>query len=156
MENTEFILREGTWSDWIRISFKIGFARHVSGICKFYLESLSPDFNLYVTPINITNDCTSLAVTYPLNYGKKLSESIGPYATLGLTEDANGLNDEMIGEQAFLSSCDQIMIEREKIFFHELARFEGGILANVFDTTDRIQHMFWRHLDAAHPLHRAS
>jgi predicted AlkP superfamily phosphohydrolase/phosphomutase len=154
MENTEFILREGTWSDWIRISFKIGFARHISGICKFYLESIAPDFNLYVTPINITNDCTSLAVSYPLNYGKRLAESIGPYATLGLTEDANGLNDEILSEQAFLSSCDQIMVEREKIFFHELARFEGGILANVFDTTDRIQHMFWRHLDAAHPLHR--
>ena len=84
LENTEFTLREGTWSDWIRVSFKIGFARHVSGICKFYLESLSPDFNLYVTPINITNDCTSLAVTYPLNYGKKLSESDRPLCHPGV------------------------------------------------------------------------
>nr|WP_281416803.1 alkaline phosphatase family protein [Geoanaerobacter pelophilus] len=36
---------------------------------------------------------------------------------------------------------------------YELNRFAGGLLGCVFDTIDRIQHMFWRMRDTAHPLH---
>jgi len=40
------------------------------------------------------------------------------------------------------------------MLFHELKRFKRGLLCCVFDTTDRIQHMFWRNMDPAHPMHR--
>src|SRR6185369_7413300 len=46
-----------------------------------------------------------------------------------------------------------VMQEREAMFMHELSRFREGLLACVFDTTDRIQHMFWRTLDTGHPMY---
>ena len=36
---------------------------------------------------------------------------------------------------------------------HELSRFRRGLLVAVFDTPDRVQHMFWRFRDPQHPLY---
>ncbi len=41
------------------------------------------------------------------------------------------------------------------MFLGALAKLRSGALVCVFDATDRIQHMFWRYLDPAHPAHRA-
>jgi predicted AlkP superfamily phosphohydrolase/phosphomutase len=148
-----FPLKEGCWSDWIHVDFKVGFMRHVQGMCRFYLDSIEPNFHLYVTPINISCQTQTMPISSPLGYAKRLAASIGNYSTLGLSEDANALKDQVIGERAFLSSCDMIMRERESIFFHTLQEFHEGILACVFDTPDRIQHMFWRYIDPDHPLY---
>jgi predicted AlkP superfamily phosphohydrolase/phosphomutase len=48
------------------------------------------------------------------------------------------------------------MAEREKMLWHELGRFEEGLLAFVFDTTDRIQHIYWRVKDTKHPAYNES
>ena len=153
LSGQSFTLAAGEWSDWIHLDFKVGFMRKAKGMCRFYLESIAPEFNLYVTPINISCRSQSLPVSYPLGYAKRLAESIGNFATLGLAEDANALNDRVIGEKGFLAGCDLIMAERERIFRHALQDFQEGILACVFDTPDRIQHMFWRHLDREHPAY---
>ncbi|RJR45394.1 MAG: hypothetical protein C4567_03410 [Deltaproteobacteria bacterium] len=153
MDGSAFTLEEGRWSAWVPVPFKVGFLRTVTGMCRFYLESIKPEFKLYVTPVNLSNHMKLMPVSHPLGYGQQLAEAVGPYATLGMAEDANALNDEIIGEEAFLSGCELVMAEREKIFFHELARFHQGILACVFDTTDRVQHLFWRYLDGEHPRH---
>jgi predicted AlkP superfamily phosphohydrolase/phosphomutase len=151
-----FSLAAGCWSDWIHLDFKVGFLRQVQGMCRFYLGSVAPEFNLYVTPINISCQKQTLPISFPSGYAKKLAAAVGDYATLGLAEDANALNDQVIDEAAFLSGCDLIMQERERLFFHALEEFDAGILACVFDSPDRIQHMFWRYMDPNHPLYDES
>ena len=153
LTDQSFSLEEGCWSDWIHVDFKVGFMRHVKGMCRFYLESINPDFNLYVTPINISCQTQSMPISSPLGYAKRLAAAVGNYSTLGLAEDANALKDLVIGERAFLSGCELIMRERESIFIHALQEFKEGILACIFDTPDRIQHMFWRYMDLDHPLY---
>ena len=37
------------------------------------------------------------------------------------------------------------------MFFDALEKTPRGVCACVFDATDRIQHMFWRFLEANHP-----
>jgi predicted AlkP superfamily phosphohydrolase/phosphomutase len=46
-----------------------------------------------------------------------------------------------------------VLAEREKMTFHELARFSEGLFFVVFDTPDRVQHMFWRFRDPQHPYY---
>jgi predicted AlkP superfamily phosphohydrolase/phosphomutase len=41
--------------------------------------------------------------------------------------------------------------ERERMFLDALAQTKKGLLTTVFDTTDRVQHMFYRYLDPTHP-----
>ena len=125
----------------------------IKGLCKLYLKSITPEFEMYVTPVQIAPGTFNLPITSPQDYSLDLSEQIGHYATLGMPEDTNALNDEVIAEDAFLMSCDSIMQERQKMLFHELGRFQEGILACVFDTTDRVQHMFWRYQDTTNPMY---
>ena len=40
------------------------------------------------------------------------------------------------------------------MFFDALEKTQKGLCACVFDTTDRVQHMFWRYLEKDHPAAR--
>lgn len=150
-----FILREREWSGWLAIPFDVGFFRNVTGLCRFYLKSLHPDFVLYMTPVNVDYSSADFPVSTPAGYAGDLLRAIGHYATLGLSEDTNAFNDGVLNEDEFLFQCSGIMDERERMFYHELSCFKEGLLACVFDTTDRIQHMFWRMLDEDHPMYAA-
>jgi predicted AlkP superfamily phosphohydrolase/phosphomutase len=57
------------------------------------------------------------------------------------------LNEGAIDEAAFLAQAELIKQEREAMFFSALERTRRGVVACVFDTTDRVQHMFFRCLD---------
>lgn len=146
-----FTLKENCWSKWVCVEFKVGLLQKARGMCRFFLKSIRPHFNLYMTPINIACDTKFHRICYPFSYGRELSQDVGFFSTLGLAEDANALDDRLITENCFLSGCDDIIAERKRILCRELDRFTEGILACVFDTTDRIQHMFWRCLDEQHP-----
>lgn len=146
-----FALREKEWSNWIPIAFDTGLMRSVKAWSRFYLKSIAPVFSLYMTPLNVPHDSREFPCSEPREYAKELQDSIGSYATLGMAEDTNALNEDSLDEDAFLSFCDSLMDERERMFLYEYERFKQGILACVFDTTDRIQHMFWRTIDSSHP-----
>jgi len=153
VQNNTLELGVGEWSDWVEVAFPMSFGSKAHGICKFYLNSLEPEFELYQTPINIHPEKPAIPISYPNDYAKYLSKSIGLFNTLGIQEDTWSLNEEKLDETTFLDHCYQILHERERIFFHELENFRKGLLVNVFDTVDRVQHMFWRHMDPSHPNH---
>ncbi len=139
------------WSERVEMRFELGLFRTVAGHCKFFLNSIEPEFDMYMTPINISCASRELPISYPQAYAEELQSSIGSYASLGMAEDTNGLNDEVISEDAFLEECNCILDERKRMLYYELVRFKEGLLACVFDTTDRVQHMFWRTIDESHP-----
>ena len=68
----------------------------------------------------------------------------GGYLTLGWPQDTNALEDGCINDEQFIGLCDSIFSSRKKIFFHQLGRFQEGVLAGIFDCLDRVQHMFMR------------
>ena len=61
-------LKEGSWSGWQKVSFKIGVFRRAYGILKFYLKSIKPDFELYVSPINFDPQRPFFPITSPYKY----------------------------------------------------------------------------------------
>ena len=78
----------------------------------------------------------------------------GSFATLGLAEDTGALNERIIDEGQFLEQAYDIFEERKKLFLDALVKSKKGPLIFVFDTTDRIQHMFFRYLSANHPANK--
>jgi predicted AlkP superfamily phosphohydrolase/phosphomutase len=66
-------------------------------------------------------------------------------------EDTWGRNELALDDARFLEQTYLTHNEREKMFFEALAKTKEGLCACVFDASDRIQHMFWRYLDAKHP-----
>ena len=79
---------------------------------------------------------------------------LGPYGTLGLAEDTWALNEGVIDEDAFLKQAYLFFEERQKMFFEALKKTRRGLCVCVFDTTDRVQHMFYRCLEEDHPANR--
>jgi len=112
---------------------------------------MSGGFALYASPVNFTADAPPFPISAPWDYAGELERRIGTYYTAGMVEDHTGLINGRIDETAFLAQCEGVMREREAMLDVELARLEDGFLFCLFDTPDRIQHMFWRFREPDHP-----
>ncbi|MDZ4674006.1 MAG: alkaline phosphatase family protein [Gemmatimonadota bacterium] len=144
-------LRPGLWSDWLRIRFKTGLLQSTSGLVQFLLVRTTPHIELYASPINFDPEAPLFPISAPWEYSTELARAIGGYATMGMIEDHRGLSNERFGEVEYLAHCDLVMGEREAMLEFELGRFSEGLLYCLFDTPDRIQHMFWRFREPDHP-----
>ena len=149
-----YALKRRQYTPWIKLAFKAGLGVKVRGIVRFYLLETAPHFKLYMTPINIDPDKPALPISHPFTYAVYLSKTQGRYSTLGLAEDTSALNEGVIDEDAFLDQTYLIHQEREQMFFDALDKTGRGAVVCVFDITDRLQHMFFRHLDENHPANR--
>lgn len=155
LDGTKYELRQGEYTDWITVRFRAGFGVAIHGVCRFLLLGTDPEFDLYVTPINIDPENPAMAIGYPSVYPMYLAKRQGPYATLGLAEDTWGLSEQVLEDEHFVRQCTDIDRERESMFFDGLEKVPQGLCVCVFDGTDRMQHMFWRYLDEQHPARPA-
>lgn len=149
-------VKEGQWSDWLRIKFKIGMLQSVSGMLRFYLVRLEPVIELYASPLNFDPVTPMFPISAPWEYAAELSRKVGTFYTTGMVEDHTGLSNGRFGEAAYLDQCDQVVREREAMMLYELDRITEGLFFCLFDTPDRIQHMFWRFREPAHPANAAN
>jgi len=141
----------GEYTPWIKVEFRAGAMMKAAGICRFCLSQVEPELGLYLSPLNIDPEKPALPISHPVYYSVYLAKLQGAYATLGLAEDTWALNEGAISDQAFLEQAWNNHREREQMFFHALQMNRQGLVVCVFDTSDRIQHMFWRHLEKNHP-----
>jgi predicted AlkP superfamily phosphohydrolase/phosphomutase len=154
VDSETFTLTVGGYSEWIAVKFKAGVGFSAHGICRFYLKEISPEVEVYVTPVNIDPGRPDLPISHPVTYSIYLAKLFGPYATLGLAEDTWALNEKVLDDEAFLAQCYGNHEDRERMLFDALEKTQQGLCACVFDTTDRVQHMFWRYLEDDHPAAR--
>jgi predicted AlkP superfamily phosphohydrolase/phosphomutase len=150
----ELEIRQGRWSDWLRVKFKLGLLQSIRGMMRFYLVRCAPELALYASPVNFDPHAPFFPISHPAEYASELAARIGLYYTTGMVEDHAGLNNERISEEAYLDQCEVVWCEREAMMLHELESFDAGLYYCLFDTPDRIQHMFWRFREPDHPANR--
>ncbi|MCI0739209.1 MAG: alkaline phosphatase family protein [Gemmataceae bacterium] len=138
-------VRPGQWSAWLKVKFKTGLFQSSRGAVRFFLRSLAPELELYASPVNFDPEHPLFPISSPAEFANELTQKIGAFHTTGMAEDHGGLNNERFDECAYLQQCADVWREREQMAFHELDRFKDGFYFCLFDTPDRIQHMFWRH-----------
>ena len=139
----------GRYSEWIPVKFTVGLFG-VRGICRFLLISGEPEFNLYVTPLNLDPEHPAMPISHPAYYSIYLAKLHGSFATLGLAEDTWALTEGILTDSQFLRQAYDIHEERKTMFFEALKRTRAGMCCCVFDLPDRIQHMFFRYGDGQH------
>ena len=154
VNGSHYTLTVGSYSDWIPVVFRASLGLKVSGICRFQLQEINPEFRLYVTPVQIDPAKPVMPVSHPRIYSTYLAKNQGRYATLGLAEDSWALNNRCLDDEGFLEQCRQNDREREEMFFDTLKKTNRGLCVCVFDGTDRVQHSFWRQIDPQHPVHK--
>ena len=151
IQGKTYRLKTAEYSPWIRLTFRGGPAMKATGIVRFLVTQTEPTFSLYATPVQIDPDRPVMPISHPSYYAVYLAKLMGPFATLGMAEDTWALNDGVIDAQAFLDQTYLTHAERERMFFSALDRTRRGVVACVFDATDRVQHMFYRQLSAGDP-----
>lgn len=152
VQDHEFILREGDWSDWVRIEFQlIPFFGNVKGMCRFYLKQAHPRFQLYVSPINIDPADPALPISTPSHYSRSLTDEAGEFHTQGIAEDTKALSDGMLDDKEYLQQARTVLAEHRRIFDAEFPKFNQGVFFFYFSSLDLNSHMFWRLMDPNHP-----
>jgi predicted AlkP superfamily phosphohydrolase/phosphomutase len=151
LERKKYTLPLREYTPWISLTFRAGLGVKIKGQCRFYLKETTPHLKLYMSPINIDPGKPALPISYPFTYGVYLAKTQGNFATLGLAEDTWALNERVLDEEAFLQQAYLIHAEREQMLFDAIEKTNRGVVVCVFDITDRLQHMFWRYLEADHP-----
>jgi predicted AlkP superfamily phosphohydrolase/phosphomutase len=156
VQGQEFVLREGEWSDWVKVEFQlIPFFGNVNGICRFYLKQAHPRFELYVSPINIDPAEPSLPISTPSSYSRALSEKVGEFYTQGIAEDTKALSDGVLNDGEFLQQSGTVLAEHRRIFDLEFPKFRNGVFFFYFSSLDLNSHMLWRLIDPDHPEYDA-
>ncbi|MEX2260304.1 MAG: alkaline phosphatase family protein [Bryobacteraceae bacterium] len=148
IDGQSFAMRPGEYTPWVRLMFRAGFGMKIHGIARFRVTETQPEFSMYATPVQIDPEKPALPISHPPFYAAYLAKLLGTFSTLGMAEDTWALNEGVIDEQAFLDQAYLLMEEREGMFRNALEKTPRGVVACVFDTSDRVQHMFFRNLAA--------
>jgi predicted AlkP superfamily phosphohydrolase/phosphomutase len=151
----KFLLEQGRFSPWIKVAFKPGLGIKVRAVCRFLLLRTDPHFEMYVTPLNIDPEKPALPISHPFVYSAYLGKLQGTYITLGEANDTWALNEGVLDDKAFLDLTYSNHAEWEKMLWNALDKTSKGLVTIVFETTDSIQHMFFRALDKEHPARKA-
>ncbi len=143
----EVALTEGQWSPWLKVRFRTGVLQSARGMVRFHLRQALPELELYASPVNFDPEGPLFPVSHPHDYARELEQALGGLYTTGMVEDHSGLENGRLEEGAFLAQCDDVWRERQGMLLYELQRFREGFLFCLFDTPDRVQHIFWRFRD---------
>lgn len=148
----EFILREKEWSEWIHAEFEaIPHAIKVSSAARFYLKQISPNFELYVSPLQIDPEDPVMPISHPADWSKQLCAELGRYYTHNIPEDAQAFKSGVLTAREF---WDQMMFayeERSRALDYLLKHQDEDFLFVYFGTVDQGSHMLWHFMDREHP-----
>ena len=117
----ELEVRQGAWSDWLRVKFKLGLLQSIRGMVRFHLVGLRAGAGALRLADQLRSRRALLSRSAsPSEYAGDLAREIGLFYTTGMVEDHTGLNNERISEEAFLDQCAIAWREREAMMLHEL------------------------------------
>lgn len=159
IQNHKILLKEGQWGKWLKLDFEmstLGPNKHISGICRFYLQEISPNLRLYVSPINADPSEPYLKITEPPEFIQKISKSMGSFYTTGFQEDHKALSNKVFTDNEFAIQADYVLQERLNLLNYALENYDDGLLFFYFSSTDLQSHMFWWDSDDKHPTRSAS
>jgi predicted AlkP superfamily phosphohydrolase/phosphomutase len=118
---------------------------------RFFLRRLEPDLELYASPVNFDPKAPLYPISEPSEFSGEMADDLGLFYTTGMAEDHAALMNGRIDEHGFLAQCAELWDEREAMLMRTLERTSDGLVYCLFDTPDRVQHLFWRFREPDHP-----
>lgn len=143
-DGARFLLREGEWSKWIRVKFPIlPGVKTASGMFRVYCKKLHPDFQVYISPVNIDPSEPELPISTPPTFSRDLASAVGPFYTQGIAEDTASLRQGVFTRAEYLRQSHNVADEHFAVFHRALDEFRGGVLFFHFLGVDQDSHMLW-------------
>ncbi|HET6884008.1 MAG TPA: alkaline phosphatase family protein [Pirellulales bacterium] len=153
VQDQRILLKAGEWSPWRRLKFPLAwYTPDVTGICRFYLQEVSPNFKLYVTPLNIDPSAPAGQLSEPPSFIQDVAKHVGLFYTTGFQEDYNARKDGVFRDDEFLQQANIVLEERLAMFDYAVDNYDDGLLFFYFSSSDLQSHIFWWTSDDKHPV----
>jgi predicted AlkP superfamily phosphohydrolase/phosphomutase len=149
----EVILREGEWSPWMPVDFKLLPFYGIKGESRFFLKSVRPEFEIYATPINLDPLAPAMPISTPDDFSADLVREVGRYYTQGMPEDTKAFTSDVLDEAEFVEQTELAADEFQRMYEHLLGAFNDGLLFYYFGFIDQVSHVLWHTTDPEHPMH---
>jgi len=161
IQGQKIVLKKSEWSRWIKLDFEMSLPaampnEHISGICRFYLQEVTPNFRLYVTPINTDPSDPAINITEPPEFATEISKKLGLFYTTGFQEDHKALSNGVFGDSEFIGQAGIVLQERLNLLEYAMANYDDGLLFFYFSSTDLQSHMLWWDSEDEHPCRSAT
>jgi predicted AlkP superfamily phosphohydrolase/phosphomutase len=161
IQGRTIILKEKEWSKWIPLSYELSTPaimpdKEIKGICRFYVQEISPNFRLYTSPINADPSSPDIQITEPPEFSEMISQKLGRFYTTGFQEDHKALTNGIFTDDEFVEQAEYVLWERINLLNYAFENYDDGLLFFYFSSTDLQSHMLWWDSDAKHPLRSAS
>lgn len=154
VQGQSILLSQGEWSEWIQLKFEfIPFFASAPGTVRFLLKEVHPNFQLYMSPIQIDPLEPSMPICNPIGYSAEVADAIGRFYTQGLPADVKALSEGVLTDAEFLQQSKLVLEESERALDYELNELRDGLLFFYFSSPDQNEHMLWREWDPTHPLY---
>lgn len=155
------LLKAGQWSAWTKLDFALSAplalpATHVSGICRFYLQEVAPNFRLYVTPLNIDPSAPAVPISEPPEFVQDVAKQRGLFYTTGFQEDHKARSNGLFADDEFLRQATLVLEERLALFEYAVEHYDDGLLFFYFSSSDLQSHLFWWDSEDKHPTRSQS
>lgn len=149
-------LAAGQWSPWIPLTFRVNLFVTLQGMTQIHVIRADDELQVYVAPVNWKPDAPPVPMSYPARFAGDLYRSLGPFRTLGWAEATWPLNEDRMSEATFMDDLYRAFDDRAQVILNRLTSGRWDLLVGVIESTDRVQHMMWRHRDTGHPMHNAA
>jgi predicted AlkP superfamily phosphohydrolase/phosphomutase len=160
IQGQRILLKPGQWSRWTKLEFALSVpsfvpSQRVSGICRFFLQEVSPTFRLYVTPINMDPAAPAQKISEPSSFVQDVSKRLGPFYTTGFQEDHKARSNGIFSDDEFARQAGMVLEERLALFDYAVNNYDDGLLFFYFSSSDLQSHIFWWDSDEKHPIRSA-
>ncbi|HEV3116832.1 MAG TPA: alkaline phosphatase family protein [Gemmataceae bacterium] len=156
VQGHKILLKAGQWSRWIKLKFDLAwYTSSVTGIVRFYLQEVTPNFRLYVTPVNMDPSAPAQKLSEPESFIKDVSKRLGLFYTTGFQEDHKARSNGVFVDDEFLKQAGMVLEERLALFDYAVDNYDDGLLFFYFSSSDLQSHMFWWDSDDQHPIRSA-
>ncbi len=167
----QHVLKVGEWSDWVPLDLEfIGVTvpwpggekripiNAVPVMCRFYLKSIEPHFELYASPLDYDPMDPGIPMSTPESFASEVAEAQGRYYTEGMPEDTAALDAGVLTIEEYLQQAKiagDELIDQYPWFLDKFEReFEGdGMLFYYTGNQDLIGHMLFQMMDPGHPAY---
>ena len=150
------VLKPGQWSRWTKLDFELLPFKKISGICRFFLQEATPNFRLYVTPINMDPSDPAQKMSEPNSFVQDVAKKLGPFYTTGFQEDHKARSNGIFSDDEFARQAGMVLDERLALFDYAINNYDDGLLFFYFSSSDLQSHIFWWDSDEKHPIRSES
>ncbi len=149
IDDQQFILKEGEWSPWIRVTFPlISHVANVHGMFRLYARQLHGGIRIYRSPLNIDPFTPALPISQPAGFSREIADRIGPFYTQGIEEDTAALRQGAFSLPEYLNQSRIVQTEHQAMLRDSLAHCHDGLLFFYFSEIDQNSHILWGKYEA--------